>query len=105
MAATQTVAQDLQFCKPDSGIYPLNEFVPAVTRSALKPRRGVVILHGYGINVRVERGHLLLQSGVGSDRYEGRLSRIGHGLERLVVVGADGVVSLSALRWLADQKA
>jgi CRISPR-associated protein Cas1 len=29
---------------------------------------------------------------------------VGHGLERLIVVGADGVVSLSALRWLADQK-
>jgi CRISPR-associated endonuclease Cas1 len=28
-----------------------------------------------------------------------------HGLERLVVVGNDGFVSLAALRWLADQKA
>ena len=28
-----------------------------------------------------------------------------HGLERLVVIGADGVVSLAALRWLADQNA
>jgi CRISPR-associated endonuclease Cas1 len=105
MAATQTVAQDLQFCKPDNGFLPLNEFVPSITRSALEPRRGVVILHGYGISVRVERGHLVLQSGVGSDRFEGRFARVGHGLERLVIVGADGVVSLSALRWLADQNA
>jgi len=30
---------------------------------------------------------------------------VGHGLKRLVVIGSDGVVSLSALRWLADQKA
>lgn len=104
MAATQNVAQDLQFCKPD-GIFHVNELVSSVARSSLKPRRGVVVLHGYGISVRVERGHLVLQSGVGSDRYEGRFSRVGHGLERLVVVGADGVVSLSALRWLADQNA
>jgi CRISPR-associated endonuclease Cas1 len=33
------------------------------------------------------------------------LPRVGHNLKRLVVIGADGVVSLAALRWLADQKA
>jgi CRISPR-associated endonuclease Cas1 len=103
MAATQTVAQALQFCKSGDGISPLNEVAPFVTRSAVQPRRGVVILHGFGISVRVERGHLLVECGVGSDRYKGRVPRIG--LERLVVVGADGVVSLSALRWLADQNA
>jgi len=61
--------------------------------------------HTYGISVRVERGHLVLESGVGSERFKGRFSRVGHGLKRLVVVGADGVVSLAALRWLADQNA
>jgi CRISPR/Cas system-associated endonuclease Cas1 len=69
------------------------------------PRRGVVVLYGYGTSVRVERGHLVVEDGVGSDRYKGRFPRVGHGLERLVVVGADGVVSLSALRWPADQNA
>src|SRR5262249_19852089 len=34
-----------------------------------------------------------------------RLSRVGHGLRRLVVIGSDGFVSLAALSWLADQKA
>jgi hypothetical protein len=29
----------------------------------------------------------------------------GHGLKRLVVIGSDGMVSLAALRWLADQDA
>jgi len=32
-----------------------------------------------------------------------RFPRVAHGLKRLVVIGSDGVVSLSALRWLADQ--
>jgi CRISPR-associated protein Cas1 len=105
MAATQTVAQALQFCKSGDGIFLQNEVVPSVTRSVLKPRRGVVVLYGYGTSVRVERGHLIVEDGVGSDRYKGRFPRVGHGLERLVVVGADGVVSLSALRWLADQNA
>jgi CRISPR-associated endonuclease Cas1 len=48
---------------------------------------------------------LILRDGVGSDRREARLPRVGHGLCRLVVIGADGFVSLAALRWLADQDA
>jgi CRISPR-associated protein Cas1 len=73
--------------------------------AALKPRRGVVTLFGYGINVRVERGHLVLDDGIGPDRFQGRFPRVGHGLERLVVIGMDGTISLAALRWLADQEA
>lgn len=69
------------------------------------PRSGVVTLFGYGISVRVERGHLVLEDGIGSDRQSSRLPRVGHGLKRLVVISVDGVVSLSALRWLADQDA
>src|SRR6267143_3679290 len=69
------------------------------------PRHGVVTLFGYGIQVRVDRGHLLLDDGIGSDRRHFRLPRVGHGLRRLVVIGSDGFVSLAALRWLADQKA
>jgi CRISPR-associated endonuclease Cas1 len=67
------------------------------------PRHGVVTLFGYGIQARIERGHLLLDDGIGSDRRHFRLPRIGHGLKRLVIIGADGMLSLAALRWLADQ--
>jgi CRISPR associated protein Cas1 len=69
------------------------------------PRHGVVTLFGYGIQVRVDRGHLLLEDGIGPDRRRFRLPRVGHGLKRLVVIGSDGLISLSALRWIADQKA
>jgi CRISPR-associated endonuclease Cas1 len=69
------------------------------------PRHGVVTLFGYGIQVRVDRGHLVLQDGIGPDRRYARLPRVGHGLCRLVVVSSDGMVSLAALRWLSDQKA
>jgi len=54
--------------------------------------------------VCVERGHLILEDGIGA-RLKYRFSRVGHGLRRLVVIGSDGVVSLAALRWLADQDA
>src|SRR6266699_4377947 len=69
------------------------------------PRHGVVTLFGYGIQVRVDRGHLLLEDGIGAERRQCRLPRVGHGLRRLVVIGSDGIVSLAALRWLADQDA
>jgi hypothetical protein len=64
------------------------------------PRHGVVTLFGYGIQVRVDRGHLVLDDGIGSSRRHGRFPRVGHGIRRLVIVGADGIVSLAALRWL-----
>src|SRR5437879_4293006 len=73
--------------------------------NSVVPRHGVVTLFGYGIQVRVDRGHLFLEDGIGVDRRQYHLPRVGHGLKRLVVIGSDGMVSLAALRWLADQDA
>jgi CRISPR-associated endonuclease Cas1 len=87
MAATQTVSQ------------------PRQSDNSLLPRHGVVTLFGYGIQVRVDRGHLVLEDGIGADRRCTRLPRVGHGLRRLVVIGTDGCISFAALRWLADQDA
>ncbi len=89
MVATQTVPQHPEHCN----------FVP------LAPRHGVLTLFGYGISVCVDRGHLTFRDGIGAVRRAGRLPRVRHGLRRLVVVGSDGMVSLAALRWLADQDA
>src|SRR5262245_9740121 len=75
------------------------------TSARLIPRRGVLTLLGYSIKVRVDRGHLLLEDGIGADRRVARLPRVGHGLRRLIVIGSDGMISLAAIRWLADQKA
>jgi CRISPR-associated endonuclease Cas1 len=75
------------------------------SRNSLNPRHGVLTLYGYGIKVYVDRGHLILKDGIGSDRHEAQLPRVGHGLRRLVTIGSDGFVSLAALRWLADQNA
>src|SRR5216684_2170160 len=89
MAATLTVPQHSQ----------QRNFIP------LKPQHGVITLRGYGIKAHVDRGHLVLEDGIGPERRQGRLPRVGHNLRRLVVIGADGFVSLGALRWLADQDA
>lgn len=69
------------------------------------PRTGAVSLCGYGVRVRVDKGHLIMEDGVGPDRRYCRLPRVGHGLKRLIVIASDGTVSLAALRWLADQDA
>lgn len=90
MEADQTVSQ-----YPHGGNFP----------RVIAPRNGVVTLYGYGIRAQVKRGHLILEDGIGPDRRGARLPRVGHGLRRLVVIGADGMVSFSALRWLADQNA
>ena len=73
--------------------------------NSLTPRHGVLTLFGYGIQVRVDRGHLLVEDGIGEDRRKIRLARVNHGLKRLVCIGADGVISLAALHWLAAQDA
>ena len=69
------------------------------------PRHGVLTIFGYGIQVRVDRGHLTLKDGIADERRTIRLSRVNHGLKRLVMIGSDGFVTLEALRWLADQSA
>src|SRR5579862_3657563 len=76
-----------------------------LTAQAPAPPHGVLTLFGYGISVRVERGHLTYKDGIGTARREARFPRVRHGLRRLVVIGSDGMVSLAALRWLADQDA
>jgi CRISPR-associated protein Cas1 len=103
MAATQTVARRPALRKSDSDPNPQPDQTNGPER--IIPKNGVVTLFGYGINIRVNRGHLMLEDGIADERRAGRFPRVGHGLERLVVIGNDGAVSLAALRWLADQKA
>jgi hypothetical protein len=62
------------------------------SHNSVVPRSGVLTLYGYGIRVNVERGHLLLEDGVGADRRTFRLARVGHGLKRLIIIGADARV-------------
>ena len=73
------------------------------SHNLIVPRHGVVTLVGYGIQARVDRGHLLVEDGIGAVRRHARFPRVGHGIRRLVVIGSEGMVSLAALRWLADQ--
>src|ERR1039458_7574800 len=68
-------------------------------------KSGVLTLSGFGIKVRMQRGHLEIEDGIGPERRRIRLARVGHGLRRLVLIGSDGFVTLEALRWVNDQDA
>jgi CRISPR-associated endonuclease Cas1 len=60
----------------------------------------VCVVDGYGVRIAVERRHLVISDGIGAHRRERRFARIGHALERLVVLGHHGTISLEALRWM-----
>jgi CRISPR-associated endonuclease Cas1 len=66
-------------------------------------KHGVLVLHGFGISVRMDRGHLLANWGVGLERYQVRLSRVdGRKLRRVVLIGSDGYCTLEAIRFISD---
>jgi CRISPR-associated endonuclease Cas1 len=66
---------------------------------------GVLTIHGFGVRVRMQSGHLQIEDGVADERRTVRLARVGHGLRRLVCISEDGFFTLDALKWLADQRA
>ena len=62
----------------------------------------VAIVDGYGVALRVSRGHLLIRDGVGRHRRERRFSRATCPLRRLLILGHSGSLSLEAVRWCSD---
>src|SRR5215216_3132843 len=65
-------------------------------------RDGIVVASGYGLRIFVNRGHLVVHEGVGRHRRTLRLSRATSGLERVVVIGHTGYITLESLRWIRD---
>jgi CRISPR-associated protein Cas1 len=63
---------------------------------------GVLVLNGWGIQARVDRGHLLCHDGIADERRTIRLPRVASGLRRLVCIGSDGFITLEAIRWISD---
>jgi CRISPR-associated endonuclease Cas1 len=76
---------------------------PVFPRKSQISRTGVLALSGFGIKVRVQRGHLEIEDGIGPERRRIRLARVSHGLKRLVCIGSDGFITFEALNWLASQ--
>jgi CRISPR-associated endonuclease Cas1 len=70
--------------------------------SSLNPKAGVLALSGYGLRIVVDRGHLVVEDGVGNERRHGRFARVPRLLKRIVVLGHSGIISFDALRWIQD---
>ena len=67
----------------------------------LQVRAGVLVVDGFGIALRVlNRGKLRVEDGIGRQRRSLTLDRAGSSLERLVLIGHAGYVTLEALAWL-----
>jgi CRISPR-associated protein Cas1 len=77
----------------------LSAIASTFARDPLDP--SVAVVDGFGCRVRVERGYLEVEDGIGPDRRTRRYSRAERTLRRLVVVG-DGVLTTTALRWCRD---
>jgi CRISPR-associated endonuclease Cas1 len=70
--------------------------------AALRRKGKVVVVDGFGVSVRIDRGRLLVCDGSGRQHRERRFSKAKHGIARLVVLSGTGSVSLAALRWCSD---
>jgi CRISPR-associated endonuclease Cas1 len=66
----------------------------------MQVRAGVLVADGYGISLRVLYGKLRVEDGIGSHRRCLALDRAGSGLERLVLLGRSGTLTLESLAWL-----
>ena len=66
----------------------------------LQVRAGVLVADGYGISLRVLYGKLRVEDGIGPHRRCLALDRAGSGLERLVLLGKSGTLTLESLAWL-----
>lgn len=76
--------------------------VPASPYPPLLGDETVAVVDGYGVALRVSRGHLLIRDGVGRHRRERRYSRATCPLRRLLILGHSGSLSLEAVRWCSD---
>ena len=68
----------------------------------ITPPRGELVLSGYGLEVGVWRGRLRIADGAGRQRRSAIIHRAAGGLRRLIILGHSGVITLEAIRWLAD---
>ncbi len=70
----------------------------------LNARNGVCVADGWGLKVYVNRGHLIVEDGIGRSRRTRRYHKATSGLIRLVILGHSGFQTFEAQRWLNDIK-
>jgi CRISPR-associated endonuclease Cas1 len=75
---------------------------PPVKLEPIKVNDGVVSLWGYGVRIAVEKGHLVLADGAGTQRRAGRFARATCGIKRVVVHGSAFFITGDAIIFLSD---
>lgn len=68
----------------------------------LRPSRdGILFAAGFDMSLKVDRGHLVVRTGAGRQKAEGRFTKVARPrIRRLVVFGKGGYTSWEALAWL-----
>src|SRR5262249_46388026 len=79
---------------------PTGNAPPAAEPEPIPVVDGIAVVYGYGVKVRVERGHLFVADGICADRRAAYLNRATSGLRHLVVLGHTGSISVDAFKWL-----
>ena len=62
----------------------------------------VMILDGFGLTLKVHRGHMVAEDGYGTTRRSRTLYRAERNVRRIIILGTTGSISIAALRWCAD---
>ena len=58
---------------------------PSEPLGSTEPRHGIYIADGYGIKIRIDHGHLIIDDGIGRHRRQARFNRATNDLRRLLV--------------------
>src|SRR5215217_3639409 len=62
----------------------------------------VLVADGYGLSLSVSRGHLILEDGIGKTRRLRKIPRAQRTINRIVILGHTGHITLEAVRWCHD---
>lgn len=62
----------------------------------------VATVHGYGIQLKIQHGHLVITDGIGIHRRERRYPQADRTLRRIIITGPDGYLTLDALQYCRD---
>lgn len=81
----------------DVNLEPSENLVRIFSQSATN--ESIVIAHGYGIRVSVWHGQLEITDGVGRYRRTRKIPRSDRELQRVVITGFEGYITLAAIRW------
>ena len=82
-----------------------SDSAPSPQLESIPIGNGILTLYGYGLTISVEHGRLAIADGIGDRRRASHFSKATCGIERLVILGHSGTLSLEAVRWLHDIRA